>query len=75
MRSAGRLAGFLMRDKRSTEQRTPMQRPRPVMMISLRRCGSHAPRLRLNMSPDFYSPYPLHILDLIPLVPLYGDWW
>lgn len=48
-------------------------RPRPVMMIPLRRCGSHALRLRLNMSPKFYSPYPLHIVDFMPLVPLYGD--
>ncbi|GJI99960.1 sulfotransferase [Duganella rhizosphaerae] len=50
-----------------------VQRPRPVMMIPLRRCGSHALRLRLNMSPQFYSPYPLHIVDLAPLLPLYGD--
>ena len=57
----------------TTEQKSQMQRPRPVMMIPLRRCGSHALRLRLNMSPDFYSPYPLHIVDLMPLVPLYGD--
>ncbi|OEZ96830.1 sulfotransferase [Duganella sp. HH101] len=49
------------------------QRPRPVMMIPLRRCGSHALRLRLNLSPQFYSPYPLHIVDLMPLLPLYGD--
>lgn len=42
-------------------------------MIPLRRCGSHALRLRLNASPDFYSPYPLHIVDFMPLVPLYGD--
>lgn len=56
-----------------TEHKVEMQRPRPVMMIPLRRCGSHALRLRLNMSPDFYSPYPLHIVDLMPLVPLYGD--
>jgi len=55
----------------TTEQKSA--RPRPVMMIPLRRCGSHALRLRLNMSPDFYSPYPLHIVDLMPLVPLYGD--
>ena len=48
-------------------------RPRPALMIPLRRCGSHALRLRLNLSPDFYSPYPLHIVDLMPLVPLYGD--
>ena len=51
----------------------PMSRPRPVMMIPLRRCGSHALRLRLNLSPQFYAPYPLHIVDLMPLVPLYGD--
>ncbi|MYM74289.1 sulfotransferase [Duganella sp. FT134W] len=49
------------------------RRPRPVMMIPLRRCGSHALRLRLNMSPQFYSPYPLHIVDFLPLAPLYGD--
>jgi hypothetical protein len=48
-------------------------RPRPVLMIPLRRCGSHALRLRLNFSPHFYSPYPLHIVDFMPLVPLYGD--
>jgi hypothetical protein len=57
----------------STEQNLQGARPRPVMMIPLRRCGSHALRLRLNMSPQFYSPYPLHIVDLMPLVPLYGD--
>ncbi|WP_317202814.1 sulfotransferase [Janthinobacterium sp.] len=48
-------------------------RPRPVLMIPLRRCGSHALRLRLNFNPQFYSPYPLHIVDLMPLLPLYGD--
>ncbi len=48
-------------------------RPRPILMIPLRRCGSHALRLRLNFSPDFYSPYPLHIVDFMPLVELYGD--
>ncbi len=48
-------------------------RPRPVLMIPLRRCGSHALRLRLNFNPHFYSPYPLHIVDFMPLVPLYGD--
>jgi hypothetical protein len=47
-------------------------RPRPVLMIPLRRCGSHALRLRLNFSPAFYSPYPLHIVDFMPLLPLYG---
>jgi hypothetical protein len=49
------------------------QRPRPLLMIPLRRCGSHALRLRLNFNPDFYSPYPLHIVDFMPLLPLYGD--
>ena len=53
--------------------RRPAPRPRPVLMIPLRRCGSHALRLRLNFSPDFYSPYPLHIVDFMPLVELYGD--
>jgi len=48
-------------------------RPRPILMIPLRRCGSHALRLRLNFSDQFYSPYPLHIVDFMPLVPLYGD--
>lgn len=48
-------------------------RARPVLMIPLRRCGSHAIRLRLNLSPRFYSPYPLHIVDFMPLVKLYGD--
>ncbi len=42
-------------------------------MIPLRRCGSHALRLRLNFSPQFYAPYPLHIVDFMPLVNLYGD--
>ncbi len=48
-------------------------RPRPVLMIPLRRCGSHALRLRLNNSQEFFSPYPLHIIDFMPLVPRYGD--
>ena len=48
-------------------------RPRPLLMVPLRRCGSHALRLRLNFNSDFYSPYPLHIVDFIPLLPLYGD--
>jgi hypothetical protein len=42
-------------------------------MIPVRRCGSHALRLRLNFSREFYSPYPLHIVDFMPLVELYGD--
>lgn len=49
------------------------KRPRPILMIPVRRCGSHALRLRLNFSPEFYSPYPLHIVDFMPLVDLYGD--
>lgn len=49
------------------------KRPRPVLMIPLRRCGSHALRLRLNFSEEFYSPYPLHIVDFVPMVPLYGN--
>ena len=48
-------------------------RPLPLLMIPLRRCGSHALRLRLNASPSFHSPYPLHIVDFMPLVPMYGD--
>ena len=36
-----------------------------LFMIPLRRCGSHAIRLRLNMSEEFYSPYPLHIIDIL----------
>lgn len=51
----------------------PRGRPRPVLMIPLRRCGSHALRLRLNFNPEFYAPYPLHIVDFMPLVELYGD--
>jgi len=49
------------------------KRPRPVLMIPLRRCGSHALRLRLNLNPEFYAPYPLHIVDFMPQVPRYGD--
>ncbi len=44
-----------------------------VLMIPLRRCGSHALRLRLNFISGFYSPYPLHICDMMPLLPLYRD--
>lgn len=59
----------------TTNQKTNQaaQRPKPILMIPIRRCGSHALRLRLNFSPDFYSPYPLHIVDFMPLVELYGD--
>ncbi|MFD0745788.1 sulfotransferase family protein [Phytohabitans flavus] len=48
-------------------------RPRPVLMIPLRRCGSHALRLRLGLNPQCYAPYPLHVVDLMPALPLYGD--
>lgn len=50
-----------------------ISRPRPVLMTPIRRCGSHALRLRLNLSPDFYSPYPMHIVDFMPLLKFYGD--
>ncbi|MEM7591580.1 MAG: sulfotransferase [Cyanobacteria bacterium P01_A01_bin.83] len=56
---------------KQTESR--LSRPKPVLMTPIRRCGSHALRLRLNLSPDFYSPYPMHIVDFMPLVKLYGD--
>lgn len=49
------------------------QRAKPVLMIPIRRCGSHALRLRLNCSPDFYSPYPLHLVDFMPLLKFYGN--
>lgn len=52
---------------------TPSLRPLPLLMVPLRRCGSHALRLRLNVNPAFHSPYPLHIVDFMPLVPLYGN--
>ncbi len=42
-------------------------------MIPLRRCGSHAIRLRLSANSDFYSPYPLHLVDFMPLVKYYGS--
>jgi hypothetical protein len=35
-----------------------------VLMVPLRRCGSNAIRVRMNLHPDFYSPYPLHLCDL-----------
>ena len=57
----------------TNQTRVLTSRPTPILMIPLRRCGSHALRLRLNFSPQFYSPYPLHIVDFMPLVPLYGD--
>lgn len=38
-----------------------------VLMVPLRRCGSNAIRLRMNLHPDFYSPYPLHLCDMMEL--------
>jgi hypothetical protein len=60
-------------EKKPQLEATNPIRPRPVLMIPLRRCGSHALRLRLNNSQEFFSPYPLHIVDFMPLVPRYGD--
>jgi hypothetical protein len=60
-----------MMSKPQTDPSGP--RPRQLLMVPLRRCGSHALRLRLNFNHDFYSPYPLHIVDFMSLVPLYGD--
>lgn len=57
----------------ATSAAAPKTQPQPFMMVPLRRCGSHAVRLRLNMSPNFYSPYPLHLVDFMPLIDLYGD--
>lgn len=58
---------------KNLNQQAKVSRPRPVLMTPIRRCGSHALRLRLNQSPDFYSPYPMHLVDFMPLVNLYGD--
>jgi len=44
-----------------------------VMMVPLRRCGSNAVRLRLDLHPHVFAPYPLHIHDFVPLLPMYGD--
>ena len=62
-----------MIDHKDSASQTSIKRPRPVLMIPLRRCGSHALRLRLNANPEFYAPYPLHIIDFMPLVASYGD--
>lgn len=59
--------------QRGNNSSNSSKRPRPLLMLPLRRCGSHALRLRLNFNPDFYSPYPLHIVDFMPLVELYGN--
>lgn len=47
--------------------------PRPLLMTPLRRCGSHALRLRLSANPVFFSPYPLHQVDFMPLLKHYCD--
>lgn len=63
-----------MKEKTVPKAQPITKRPRPVLMIPLRRCGSHALRLRLNANPNFfYAPYPLHIVDFVPVVELYGD--
>jgi hypothetical protein len=62
-----------MRELKEDHIRVPQKGARPVLMTPLRRCGSHALRLRLNSNPDFYAPYPLHIVDFMPLVKGYGD--
>lgn len=62
-----------MGEQKEDRIRVPQKRARPVLMTPLRRCGSHALRLRLNANPDFYAPYPLHIVDFMPLVKGYGD--
>ncbi len=62
-----------MEEQKENKIQASCKRPRPILMIPLRRCGSHAIRLRLNFSPDFYAPYPLHIVDFMPLMDLYGD--
>lgn len=43
-----------------------------VLMVPLRRCGSNAIRLRMNLHPDFYSPYPLHLCDFMELEKQYN---
>jgi hypothetical protein len=48
-------------------------RPRPILMIPLQRCGSHAIRLRLAQNSRFYSPHPLNVIDFMPLADLYGE--
>jgi len=50
-----------------------MSGPRLVLMVPLRRCGSNAIRLRMNLHPDFYSPYPLHLCDMTFQLKNYGD--
>lgn len=60
----------MFREVVNTQQKE--QCPTPVLRISTSRGGSHAPRLRLNASPDFYSPHPMHVVDFMPLVLSYG---
>jgi len=50
-----------------------VNRIQPILMTPLRRCGSHALRLRLSMNSAFYAPYPLHLVDFMPLLQYYGD--
>lgn len=64
---------LFMKEQEQKHMHTSHNRPRPVLMIPLRRCGSHALRLRLNANPDFYAPYPLHIVDFMPGLEAYGD--
>jgi|SRR5580658_337230 hypothetical protein len=44
-----------------------------VTMGPLRRCGSHFLRVRLEANPQCCAPYPLHIIDIMHLLPLYGN--
>jgi adenylyl-sulfate kinase len=64
---------LMLNTPEKTEPGAPRKRPRPVLMTPLRFCGSHVMGLRLNVHPDFYAPYPLHIVDFAPLLELYGD--
>ncbi len=63
----------VMTELKAVHSEASRSRPKPVLMIPLRRCGSHALRLRLNCNPEFYAPYPLHIVDFMPLVDMYGS--
>ena len=48
-------------------------RPQLVFIFPLRRCASNSLRLHLDLHPDIYAPYPIHIHDFMHLLPLYGD--
>jgi hypothetical protein len=71
MDSSVQPATVSVQDNRNTESQEGTIRL--VLMVPLRRCGSHALRLRLNRNSKLYSPYPLHLIDLKPILPLYGD--